>query len=62
MPVALTIATVKAVLILLYFMHVRFSKNVIWVFSGAAFFWFMILLVLTFNDYATRSWLGVLGK
>lgn len=61
-PVALAIATVKAVLILLYFMHVRYSSRLVWIFSGAACFWLMILLALSFNDFATRYVIDVLGK
>ena len=60
--VAMTIATIKAVLIILYFMHVKFSSKLIWIFSSAAFYWLLILLALTFNDYFTRPWLDVLGK
>lgn len=61
-PVAMTIATVKAVLILLYFMHVRYSAKLVWVFSGAAILWLFILLALSLNDYAVRGWMDVLGK
>jgi cytochrome c oxidase subunit 4 len=61
-PVAMAIATVKAVLIMLYFMHVRFSSRLIWIFSGAAVFWLFILLALSFNDYLVRGWVEVLGK
>jgi cytochrome c oxidase subunit 4 len=55
--VAMTIAIVKALLVVLYFMHVRYSSKLVWVFSGAAFFWLAILLVLTMSDYATRGWI-----
>ncbi len=60
--VAMTIATIKAVLILLYFMHVRFSSKLVWVFSSGAFFWLGILLVLGMGDYLSRGVLEVLGK
>ena len=56
--IAMTIATVKAVLVLLYFMHVRYSTKLTWIFVGAGFFWFLIMVGLTFSDYATRGWLG----
>ena len=36
---AITVATIKAVLILLYFMQVRYSPPLIWMVAGAAFFW-----------------------
>lgn len=55
--IALTIAIVKAVLIMLYFMHVRFSSRLTWVFAGAAFLWLAILLT-TLGDYITRAWLA----
>jgi cytochrome c oxidase subunit 4 len=61
-PVAMTIATVKAILILLYFMHVKFSDKLVWIFSTAAFFWLVFLLLLVLGDYASRDWLDVLGK
>lgn len=54
---ALAIAFVKAVLIILYFMHVRYSSRLIWMFVGAGFFFLGILFVLTFADYFTRGWL-----
>ncbi len=56
--IAMTIATVKALLIILYFMHVRFSNRLTWVFAGAAFFWLGILLGLTLTDYLSRAWLA----
>lgn len=61
-PVALTIATVKAVLILLYFMHVRYSNKLVWIFSAATLYWLFILLALSFNDFWTRGWFQTLGK
>ena len=56
--VALTIAVCKAVLVVLYFMHVRYSSRLTWVFVGAGFFWLAIMVALTFSDYATRSWMS----
>lgn len=62
LPVALSIAGVKAALIVLYFMHVKFSNKLTWVFSSAAFLWLAILIVLSMNDYLTRGWLHIEGK
>ena len=56
--VALTIATVKATLVVLYFMHVRYSSRLVWVIVAAALFWMAILFALTFSDYQTRGWLS----
>jgi cytochrome c oxidase subunit 4 len=55
LPIALTIASIKALLILLYFMHVRYSSHVSWVYAGAGFFWLIILIVLTLSDYLSRG-------
>ena len=53
---ALTIAFIKAILIILYFMHVRYSSRMLWIFVGAGFFWLAILFALSFADYLTRGW------
>lgn len=55
--VALTIAVIKATLVVLYFMHVRYSSRLIWVVFASALFWLGILFALTFGDYWTRGWL-----
>ena len=55
--IALTIAVIKATLVVLYFMHVRYSSRLIWVVFMSALFWLAILFALTLSDYWTRSWL-----
>ena len=55
--VALSIAVLKATLVVLYFMHVRYSSKLIWVVFTSALFWLVILFALTFSDYWTRGWL-----
>ena len=57
--VALTIASVKATLVVLYFMHVRYSSRLVWVIVASALFWMGIMFALTFSDYWTRGWLPV---
>ena len=52
--VALAIAGTKAVLVILYFMHVRYSSKLIWVFSIAGFVWLVLFFVLILADYETR--------
>lgn len=54
-PVALAIAVAKALLIILFFMHVRYSSRLTWAFVGAGFFWLLLLMVLTMSDFATRG-------
>ena len=57
--VALTIAVAKGTLVVLYFMHVRYSSRLVWVVGASALFWMAILFALTFSDYVTRGWLSV---
>jgi cytochrome c oxidase subunit 4 len=57
--IALTIACIKATLVVLYFMHVRYSQRLIWLIVGSALFWLVIMFALTFSDYFTRSWFPV---
>ena len=49
------IAAAKAMLIILYFMHVRYGTRLTWIFAAASFLWLGILLVMTLNDYMTRQ-------
>lgn len=53
--VALTIACIKAVLVILYFMHVRYSSRLTKVTVAAGFFWLLILISLSLSDYLTRA-------
>ena len=52
--VALAIAVTKALLVILFFMHVRYSTRMTAITALAGFFWLAILIFLTLNDYATR--------
>ena len=56
--IALTIAVVKALLVMLYFMHLRYSNRLIWLFAGAGFVWLAILLFYSISDYLSRGWIG----
>jgi cytochrome c oxidase subunit IV len=53
---ALTIAVFKAALVVLYFMHVKYSTRLTWAVVVGSVFWLGILLVLTMSDYLTRGW------
>ena len=55
--VALSLASAKALLVVLYFMHVRYSTRLTWLVAGSGLFWLAILFVLTLSDYLTRGWL-----
>ena len=54
--VALTIAVIKAVLVILFFMHVFYSSKLTKVTVGAGFFWLLILITLSLLDYLSRNW------
>jgi cytochrome c oxidase subunit 4 len=54
---AVAIAITKAVIIIMFFMHVRYSPRLLWIFVGAGFFWLAILFALTFGDYFTRMYM-----
>jgi cytochrome c oxidase subunit 4 len=58
---ALAIAVVKATLVLLYFMHLRYSPRLTWLIVSVAFVWLAILIGLTMSDDLTRAWLRVLS-
>lgn len=55
--IAMTIAVTKAMLVILFFMHVRYGSRLIMVAVAAGFFWLGIMLVLTLSDYQSRRWL-----
>jgi cytochrome c oxidase subunit 4 len=50
-----SIAAAKAILIILYFMHVKFSSRLTWIFALSSFFFLLIMVALTLNDYSTRE-------
>ena len=54
---ALSIAVFKALLVVLFFMHVRYSTRLTWLVIVGGLFWLGILLALTMGDYLTRGWL-----
>ncbi|MBI5363292.1 MAG: cytochrome C oxidase subunit IV family protein [Planctomycetes bacterium] len=54
--VALVIAITKATLVVLYFMHVRWSKKLVWIMVGSSLVWFSILIAFTMQDYLSRGW------
>jgi cytochrome c oxidase subunit 4 len=53
---ALVIAVFKAAMVVLFFMHVKYSTKLTWVVVLGSVLWLLILLTLTFNDYLTRGW------
>jgi cytochrome c oxidase subunit IV len=54
--VATAISVASAAIVLLFYMHVRHSSPLLWVFVGLGFFWVGIMFVLAFSDFMTRGW------
>jgi len=54
--VAMTIAVIKALLVVLFFMHVKYSSKLTWIFVLAGVFWLVLMLALTMTDYRSRGW------
>lgn len=54
--VALSIATIKALLVVLFFMEVRYVPKMTMVIIISGVFWLGILLVLSMTDYISRAW------
>ena len=52
----LGIACAKASLVVLFFMHVKWSSRLTWVVVASGVFWLLIMFSLTMNDYMTRGW------
>jgi cytochrome c oxidase subunit 4 len=51
---ALAIAVTKGILVVLYFMHVRYSSKLTQVVVAGGVFWLVILIVLVMADYLSR--------
>jgi cytochrome c oxidase subunit 4 len=55
-PVALSIAILKATLVILFFMHVKYSSRLTKLICGVSFFFLVVLFGLTLTDYLSRGW------
>jgi cytochrome c oxidase subunit 4 len=56
--VMLAIACTKATLVILFFMHVRWSSRLTMVVAMSGFFWLLILFSLGMSDYLSRGWMA----
>jgi cytochrome c oxidase subunit 4 len=61
-PLALAIAITKAVLVLLFFMHVKYSSKLVWLAVAAGFFWLAHLVLGVAADYASRGRVNPQGR
>jgi cytochrome c oxidase subunit 4 len=61
-PIALLVAVTKAMLVILFFMGVKYNTKLTQVVAASGFVWLIILFGITMGDYLTRGWLGVPGR
>ena len=54
--VAMAIAVVKALVVILWFMHVIHSPRMTWIVVISSFLWLAVMFALFFSDYLTRHW------
>ena len=54
--IALAIASAKATIVILFFMHVKYQSRLIKMTVGAGFFTFLVLITMTLSDYISRAW------
>jgi cytochrome c oxidase subunit 4 len=54
--IALGIACFKAVVVILFFMHVKYQSNLIKMTVASGFFTFIVLITMTLSDYISRAW------
>jgi cytochrome c oxidase subunit 4 len=60
--VALAIAVCKMLLVVLFFMHVRFSTMLTRLVLAGGLLWLFILIGMTYTDFGSRTWMGVPGR
>jgi cytochrome c oxidase subunit 4 len=60
--VAMGIALLKAVLVILFFMHVKYSSKLIGLIVASSGLWLLIMFLITLTDYWTRGSFGILGR
>jgi cytochrome c oxidase subunit 4 len=54
--IALGIACTKAVVVILFFMHVKYQSRLIKMTVAAGFFTFLVLVIMSLSDYISRAW------
>jgi cytochrome c oxidase subunit 4 len=60
--VALAIAVTKATLVVLFFMHVKYSSKLTWLVVASGFVFLAIMVAFTMADIVSRGWLGTPGS
>jgi len=54
--IALAIASTKAVIVILFFMHVKYQSKLVKLTVASGFFTFLVLITMTLSDYISRAW------
>jgi len=54
--VAIAIAVIKATLVVLFFMHIRYSSRLTKLTVCSGVFLFLVLITMTLTDYISRAW------
>lgn len=54
--IALAIASLKAMIVILFFMHVKYQSKLVKMTVAAGFFTFLVLITMTLTDYMSRAW------
>lgn len=55
--VGVSIAIVKTMLVVWFFMHLKYSARILWLTAAAGAVWLLVMMSLTLSDYRTRDWL-----
>jgi cytochrome c oxidase subunit 4 len=55
--VAMTIAVIKALFVLVIFMHLKYSARILWLIAGSSVVWLIVMIGLTLTDYRSREWI-----
>lgn len=55
--VAMSIASAKALLVLVIFMHLKYSARLLWLIAGSSVVWMIVMIGLTLADYRSREWI-----
>ena len=62
LAIAMAIAVLKATLVILFFMGVKYNTPLTKVVAASGFLWLIILFGITMGDFLTRGWLGIPGR
>jgi cytochrome c oxidase subunit IV len=62
LPIAMAIAVAKALIVVMYFMHVKWSSSLVRTFAAGTMLWLLIMFVMTLMDYLSRGMTQPFGR